>query len=46
MTMLDIKHLEIHVAHACNLRCESCSHYSDHGHKASLKVRTTKKTPE
>lgn len=30
---LDVLHLEIHVAHACNLRCESCSHYSDQGHK-------------
>jgi hypothetical protein len=24
--------LELHVAHACNLACESCSHYSNHGH--------------
>ena len=31
--MLDVAHLEIHVAHACNLKCESCSHYSDQGHK-------------
>jgi hypothetical protein len=30
--MLNVNHLEIHVAHACNLRCESCSHYSDQGH--------------
>ncbi len=29
--MLGVRHLEIHVAHACNLRCESCSHYSDQG---------------
>jgi len=28
-----IGNLEIHVAHACNLSCESCSHYSNHGHK-------------
>jgi hypothetical protein len=27
-----IANLEIHVAHACNLACESCSHYSNHGH--------------
>jgi hypothetical protein len=24
--------LELHVSHACNLACESCSHYSNHGH--------------
>jgi hypothetical protein len=33
---LEVKHLEIHVAHACNLRCESCSHYSDQGHKGVI----------
>ena len=31
--MHSIDHLEIHVAHACNLKCESCSHYSDQGHQ-------------
>ncbi|WP_208646407.1 death domain-containing protein [Mesorhizobium waimense] len=24
--------LELHVAHGCNLSCESCSHYSNHAH--------------
>ena len=28
--------LELHVTHACNLACESCSHYSDHGHRGNL----------
>ncbi len=28
-----MRNLEIHAAHACNLACESCSHYSNHGHK-------------
>jgi len=28
--------LEIHVCHACNLTCESCSHYSNQGHKGML----------
>lgn len=28
-----IRNLEIHAAHACNLACESCSHYSNHAHK-------------
>lgn len=37
-TRLDIRHLEIHVAHACNLRCESCSHYSDYGHKGIVSL--------
>lgn len=28
--------LELHVSHACNLACESCSHYSNHGHIGNL----------
>jgi hypothetical protein len=31
-----IPNLELHVAHGCNLSCESCSHYSNHGHKGSI----------
>ena len=27
-----LANLEFHAAHACNLKCESCSHYSNHGH--------------
>jgi hypothetical protein len=34
-----VHNLEIHVAHACNLACESCSHYSDHGHKGMLTLQ-------
>src|SRR5689334_11898209 len=30
--MRAIPNLELHVAHACNLSCESCSHYSNHAH--------------
>jgi hypothetical protein len=30
--------LELHVTHACNLTCESCSHYSNHGHKGHVTV--------
>jgi hypothetical protein len=33
-----IPHLEIHVAHRCNLACESCSHYSNQGHKGVLSL--------
>lgn len=38
--MPDIYNLEIHVAHACNLACESCSHYSNHGHKGLVSQLT------
>ena len=33
-----IRNLEIHAAHACNLACESCSHYSNHGHKGVVSL--------
>ena len=36
--MLAIRNLEIHVAHSCNLACESCSHYSNQGHKGVLPI--------
>ncbi len=35
---LAIRHLEIHAAHACNLACESCSHYSDYAHKGIISL--------
>lgn len=28
--------LELHVTHACNLACESCSHYSNQNHKNNI----------
>ncbi len=31
--------LEIHAAHACNLTCESCSHFSNNGHKGFLDLK-------
>ena len=31
-----ISRLELHVTHACNLTCDSCSHYSNHGHRGNL----------
>lgn len=34
--MNSIRNLEIHLAHSCNLSCESCSHYSNQGHKGTL----------
>lgn len=32
--------MELHVSHACNLACESCSHYSNHAHKGNLALET------
>ncbi|MBL8487105.1 MAG: radical SAM protein [Rhodocyclaceae bacterium] len=34
--MRTLPQLELHVAHACNLACESCAHYSNHGHAGLL----------
>ena len=33
-----INRLELHVTHACNLACESCSHYSNHNHRGHLSL--------
>ena len=31
-----VNRLELHVTHACNLTCDSCCHYSNHGHRGNL----------
>jgi molybdenum cofactor biosynthesis enzyme MoaA len=31
-----VQRVELHVTHACNLTCESCSHYSNHAHRGNL----------
>lgn len=36
--MRRIDNLEIHLTHSCNLTCESCSHYSNYGHKGMLSL--------
>jgi hypothetical protein len=36
--MIDCRNLELHLAHGCNLACESCSHYSNHQHTGLLSV--------
>lgn len=36
--MIRIGNLELHVTHGCNLVCESCSHYSNQGHKGHLSL--------
>ena len=33
-----VGNLEIHVAHSCNLSCESCSHYTNQGHQGIIAV--------
>lgn len=33
-----LQNLEIHVAHGCNLTCESCAHFSNQGHTGMLSV--------
>jgi hypothetical protein len=30
--------LEMHLAHSCNLRCESCSHYSNYGFRGIISL--------
>ena len=35
---LDVRHLEMHLTHACNLACESCSHYSNQGHRGVVSL--------
>lgn len=38
-----IPSLELHVAHGCNLACESCSHYSNHNHKGMLAIEVAER---
>jgi len=36
--MIECANLELHVAHGCNLSCESCAHYSNHHHAGMLSL--------
>ena len=36
MTAVIVRNLEVHLAHTCNLACESCSHYSNFKHGGLL----------
>jgi hypothetical protein len=36
--MYRLANLEMHVVHSCNLVCESCSHYSNQGHKGEISL--------
>jgi len=40
--MLEIPHLEWHITHNCNLSCESCSHFTNHGHDWFVDIETLK----
>lgn len=35
---IDVYNLQLHVAHACNLSCDYCTHYSNHGHKGIVSL--------
>ena len=35
---LNVFKIEIHASHACNFTCESCSHFSNNGHKGFISV--------
>ena len=37
--MYRLENLEMHVAHSCNLACESCSHFSNQGHKGIVSLQ-------
>lgn len=37
--MIEIPKLEIHISHACNLSCTSCSHYSNFRHKGLITAK-------
>lgn len=38
--MLTIPHLESHISHACNLTCEGCSDFTNHGYSEIMSVDT------
>ena len=40
--MIDIPHLEWHITHNCNLSCEGCMHFTNHGHDWFIDVDTLK----
>lgn len=40
MDRVVVRNLQIHVADACNLACEGCSHYSNYGHKGIRSLAT------
>lgn len=40
--MIVVPHLEWHIAHSCNLSCESCIHFTNHNHNEIISVEKLK----
>jgi MoaA/NifB/PqqE/SkfB family radical SAM enzyme len=40
--MIIVPHLELHIAHSCNLTCESCIHFTNHNHNEIVSVEKLK----
>ncbi len=38
--MIQVPHLEWHVTHSCNFRCEGCGHYTNDGYKQNITLET------
>ena len=36
--MIQVPHLEWHITHNCNLSCEGCMHFTNHGHSSNISV--------
>ncbi len=41
--VFEIKALEVHVTHTCNMHCDGCKHYSNYNHKGHLDVAEFKR---
>jgi len=40
--LIEVPHLEWHITHNCNLSCESCCHFTNHGHNWFADIDTLK----
>lgn len=40
--MIEVPHLEWHIAHSCNLTCESCIHFTNHNHNEIVSIEKLK----
>jgi len=40
--MIEVSHLEWHIAHSCNLTCESCIHFTNHNHNEIVSIEKLK----
>jgi len=39
MNLVEVPNIEWHIAHACNLTCYGCGHFSNHAHKGVVKYK-------